>query len=92
MFLNLQTYSTQYEFSMVVMILLTPGWDSRISFLFCFMQHYIFLGPLLHCGGRNCHGPRADWAARVTVAQATIAPRSSAPLSQTESREGAEPV
>jgi hypothetical protein len=26
-----------------------------------------------------CHGPRADWVAWVTVAQATVAPRSSAP-------------
>ena len=48
MFLNLQTYSTQYEFSMLVMILLTPGWGSRISFILFFMQHYIFLGALLY--------------------------------------------
>ena len=26
-----------------------------------------------------CHGPRADWAARVSVVQPTVSPRSSAP-------------
>ena len=36
MFLNLQTYSTQYEFSMLVMILLTPGWGFKDLFYFIF--------------------------------------------------------
>ena len=65
MFLNLQTYSTQYEFSMLVMILLTPGWDSMISFiLFYFLcSTTYFLGALLHCGGRN-----NVWSNLITVA------------------------
>jgi len=45
-----------------------------------------------HRRGGRCHGPRAGWAARVTVAWATVALRGSARYSQTGNGEGIEPA